>query len=113
MDAIRHRFISQSLKLMNLVLVDVDHVRRGELGGNAFDRHLQLALGKQGKVIELVSVSDFNVTSFLETHHAREQVGNAADVDNWLTHRTLPGMLPDEGVAVGGGGGGTYSAISP
>jgi hypothetical protein len=69
---------------MHLVLVDVDHVWRGELRGNAFDRDLEPAFGKQREVIELVSVTDLDVASFLETHHARKQIGYAADVNNWL-----------------------------
>jgi hypothetical protein len=34
-------------------------------------------------------------------------------VNDWLAHRTLDGMLPDGGVAVGAGGGSTYAPISP
>ena len=85
---------------MHLVFVDVDHVRRGELRGNTFDRDLEPAFSQQREVIELVRVADLSVASLLETHHAREQIGYAADVNDWLAHRTLPGMSPDGAVTV-------------
>jgi len=55
---------------MHLILVDVDHVWRGELGGNTFNRDLQLALGKQREMVELVRVADLGIASFLKPHHA-------------------------------------------
>lgn len=77
---------------MNLVLVDVDHVRRSELSGDTFYSDLQLAFGKQREVIELVRVTKLDVASTLEVHHAREEVCNAADVNAWCAHITVLGI---------------------
>lgn len=94
MDAVRNRVILQSNKFMVLISSDVDHVRRGELGGNTIHRHLQPAFSKQRQVIELMCMTKLNVPSVLEVHHARKQVGDAANRDGWeVAHRTACGMV--------------------
>ena len=98
---------------MPLVLVDVDHVRGCELACSALDRYLELALGQKREVVKLVRVPHLDVASFGKVHHAREQVGYAAEVNCGLVHSTSVGIVPVAGVAVASGGGGTYSAMSP
>ena len=113
MDAVGHRLIGERLELVNLVLVDVDHVRRGELGGNPFDRYFQLAFGKQREMVELVRVADLSVASFLEVHHAAEQVGYAADVNDWLTHKISTGISPDVSAGAVTSSGSSLTTIDP
>ena len=77
---------------MVLIGADVDHMWRYELADNAFNRDLESAFGKQRQVIELVRVAVLDVASAPKVHHARVEVGDAADLDDGLAHGFVTGM---------------------
>ena len=72
-----------------LVLVNPDHVRRGELRCDAVDRHLKPATGKKRQVVELMRMANLDVACTLEVHHAGVKVGHTADLDAWGAHTTV------------------------